>query len=57
MPRGHVAGQRGGRRRVFSAINAKVAWLYGLCIMLGMLAYVMGHTPRGSSGPSLERKT
>jgi hypothetical protein len=56
MPRGHVAGQRGGRRHVPSAIKAKVAWLYGLCIRLGLLAYVTGHTPRGSSGPLPERK-
>jgi hypothetical protein len=56
MPRGHVARQRGGRRRVLSAINAKVVWLYGPCIRLGLLAYVTGHTPRGSSGPSLERE-
>jgi hypothetical protein len=56
MPRGQVAGQRGGRRRVPSAIKAKVAWLYGLCIRFDLLAYVTGHTPRGSSGPSLERK-
>jgi hypothetical protein len=56
MLRGHVAGQHGGRRRVLSAINAKVAWLHGLCIRLGLLAYVTGHTPRDSSGPSPERK-
>jgi hypothetical protein len=56
MPRGHVALLRGGKRRVLSAIIAKVAWLYGPCIRLDLLAYVMGHTPRGSSGPSPERE-
>jgi hypothetical protein len=56
MPRGHVAHQHGGRRCVLSAINAKAAWLYGPCIRLGLLAYVTGHMPRGSSGPSPERE-
>jgi hypothetical protein len=50
MLRGHIARQRGGRRRVLSAINAKAAWLYGPCVRLGPLAYVTGHKPRDSSG-------
>jgi hypothetical protein len=56
MPRGHVARQYGGRWRVLSAINAKAAWLYGPCFGLDLLAYVTGHTLRGSSGPSPERE-
>jgi hypothetical protein len=55
MLRGHVARQRGGRRRVLSAINARVARLYGPYVRLGPLAYVTGHKPRGSSGSPPER--
>jgi hypothetical protein len=50
MPRGHIARQHGGRRRVLSAINAEAARLYGPYTRLGPLAYVTGHKPRGSSG-------
>jgi hypothetical protein len=46
---GRVARQRGGRRRVLSAINAEAAWLYGPYVRLGPLAYVTGHKPRDSS--------
>jgi hypothetical protein len=56
MLRGHVARQRGGRRRVLSAINAEEARLYGPYVRLGPLAYVAGHKPRGSSGFPFERE-
>jgi hypothetical protein len=49
MLRGHVARQRGGRRRVLSAINAEAARRYGPCVRPSPLAYVMGHKPRDSS--------
>jgi hypothetical protein len=55
MLRGHVARQRGGRRRVLSAINAEAAQLYGPYVRLGPLAYVTGHKPRGSSGSPPKR--
>jgi hypothetical protein len=50
MLRGHVARQRGGRQCILSAKNAEAARLYGPYVMLGPLAYVTGHKPRGSSG-------
>jgi hypothetical protein len=50
MLRGHVARQRGGRRRVLSTINAEASRLYGPYVRLGPLAYVTGHKTRGSSG-------
>jgi hypothetical protein len=58
MLRGRVARQRGGRRHVLSAINAKIARLYGPYVRLGPLAYVTSHKPRGSSGflPDRERR-
>jgi hypothetical protein len=56
MLRGHVARQRGGRRRVLSAINAEAARLYGPYVRFGLLACVMGHKPRGSSGSPPERE-
>jgi hypothetical protein len=56
MLRGHVACQRGGRRRVLSAINAVAARLDGPYVRLGPLAYVAGHKPRGSSGFPPERE-
>jgi hypothetical protein len=55
MLRGRVARQRGGRRRVLSAINAKTAQLYGPYVRLGPLAYVTGHKPRGRGGSPHER--
>jgi hypothetical protein len=55
MLRGHVARQRGGRRRILSAINAETAHLYGPYVRLGPLAYVTGLNPRGSSGSPPER--
>jgi hypothetical protein len=55
MLRGHVSRQRGGRRRVLSAINARVALLYEPYVRLGPLAYVMGHKPRGNIGSPPER--
>jgi hypothetical protein len=55
MLRGHVARQRGGGRRVLSAINAEAARLYGPYVRLGSLAYVTGHKPRGSSGSPPEQ--
>jgi hypothetical protein len=42
MPRGRVARQRGGRRRVLSAINVETAQPYGPYARLGPLAYVTG---------------
>jgi hypothetical protein len=50
MSRGLVACQRGGRRRVLSAINAEVERLHGLYVRLSPLAYVTGLKPNGSSG-------
>jgi hypothetical protein len=55
MLRGHVARQRGGRRRVLSAINAEAARHYGPYVRPSPLAYVTGHGPRGSSGSLPER--
>jgi hypothetical protein len=56
MLRGHVARQRGGRRRVLSAINAVAVRLYGPYVRLSPLVYVMGYKPRGSSGSPLGRE-
>jgi hypothetical protein len=56
MLRGHVARQRGGRKCVLSAINAEAAQLYWSYVRLGLLAYVTGHKPRGSSGFPPERE-
>jgi hypothetical protein len=50
MLRGRVARQRGGRRRVLSAINAKAAQPYGPYVRLDPLAFVTGHKPRGRGG-------
>jgi hypothetical protein len=55
MLRGCVARQRGGRRRVLSAINAKTAQSYGPYVRLGPLAYVTSYKPRGRSGSPPER--
>jgi hypothetical protein len=55
MLRGHIARQRGGTRRVLSAINAEAAWLYGPRVRPSLLAYVTGHKPRGSSWSPPER--
>jgi hypothetical protein len=55
MPRGRIACQRGGRRRVLSAINAKTAQPHGPYARLGPLAYVTGHKARGRSGFLPER--
>jgi hypothetical protein len=55
MLRGRVVRQRGGRRRVLSAINAKTAQLYGPYVRLGPLAYVTSHKPRGRGGFPPER--
>jgi hypothetical protein len=55
MLRGHVARQRGGRRRVLFAINAEVARLYGPYVRLSPLAYVTSLKPHGSSGSPPER--
>jgi hypothetical protein len=55
MLRGHVARQRGGRRRILSAINAETPRLYGPYVRLGPLAYVTGLNSRGSSGSPPER--
>jgi hypothetical protein len=55
MLRGHVARQRGGRRRVLSVINAEAARCYGSRVRPSPLAYVMGHKPRDSSGLLPER--
>jgi hypothetical protein len=49
MLRGHVARQRGGKRRVLSAINAETVRRYGPCVRPSPLAYVTGHKPRDSS--------
>jgi hypothetical protein len=57
MLRGHIARQRGGRRRVLSAMNADVAWRYRPRARPNPLAYVTGHKPRGSSGFLPERGT
>jgi hypothetical protein len=56
MSRGLVACQRGGRRRVLSAINAEVERLYGPYVRLGSLAYVTGFKPSGSSGTPPEQE-
>jgi hypothetical protein len=56
MLRGHIARQRGGRRRVLSAINVEATRLYGPYVRLGPLAYVTGHKPHGSSGSLPERE-
>jgi hypothetical protein len=56
MLRGHIARQRGDRRRVLSAINEEAVRLYGPYVRLGSLAYVMGHKPRGSSESPPERE-
>jgi hypothetical protein len=50
MLRGRVARQRGGRRRVLSVINAKIAQPYGPYVRLGPLAYVTSLKPRGRGG-------
>jgi hypothetical protein len=55
MLRGRVAHQRGGRRRVLFAINAKAAQLYGPYVRLGLLAYVTSHKSRGRGGSPPER--
>jgi hypothetical protein len=55
MLRGHVTRQRGGRRRVLSAINAEAARRYGPRVRSNPLAYVTSHKPRGSSGFLPER--
>jgi hypothetical protein len=55
MLRGHVARQRGGRRRVLSAINAEAARRYGPYVRPSPLAYVTGQGPHGSSGSLPER--
>jgi hypothetical protein len=55
MPRGRVACQRGGRWRVLSTINAKTAQPHGPYVRLSLLAYVMGHKPRGRGGFLPER--
>jgi hypothetical protein len=55
MLRGCVARQRGGRRRVLSAINATNAQSYGPCVRLSPLAYVTGHKSRGRGGSPPER--
>jgi hypothetical protein len=55
MLRGHVVCQRGGRRRVFSTINAEAARRYGPRVRPSPLAYVTGHKPRGSNGFLPER--
>jgi hypothetical protein len=56
MLRGHVARQRGGRRRVLSTINVEATRLYGPYVRLGPLAYVTGHKPHDSSGSLPERE-
>jgi hypothetical protein len=55
MLRGRVARQRGGRRRVPSAINAKAAQPYGPYVRLGLLTYVTGHKPCARGGFPSER--
>jgi hypothetical protein len=50
MSRGLVACQRGGRRRVPSAINAEIERLHGPYVRLGPLAYITGLKPSSSSG-------
>jgi hypothetical protein len=52
---GRVACWRGGRRRVLSAINAEAARLGRLYARFGLLVYVLGHKPRGSSGRSKDK--
>jgi hypothetical protein len=55
MLRGRVACQRGGRRRVLTAINAKTAQPHGPFVRLSPLAYVTGHKPRSRGGFLPER--
>jgi hypothetical protein len=55
MPRGHIVRWLGGRRRVLSAINTETARLQWPDVRLRLLAYVMCHKPRGSSGSLPER--
>jgi hypothetical protein len=55
MLRGRVACQRGGRRHVLSAINAKTTQPHEPFVRLGLLAYVTGHKPRGCGGFLPER--
>jgi hypothetical protein len=55
MLRGRVTRQRGGRRRVLSAINAKAAQPYGPYVRLDPLAYVTSHKSRGRGGSPPER--
>jgi hypothetical protein len=55
MPSGHVARQRGGKRRVLSAINAEAARRHGPYVRHSPLAYITGHKPRGSNGSLPER--
>jgi hypothetical protein len=55
MLRGHIARQRGGRRHVLSAINVEAARCHGPRVRPSLLAYVMGHKPRDSSGSLPER--
>jgi hypothetical protein len=55
MLRGCVARQRGGRRRVLSTINAKIAQPHGPYVRLGPLAYVTGHKPCARGGFPPER--
>jgi hypothetical protein len=55
MMRGRVARQRGSRRRVLSAINAKTVQPYGPYVRLGPLAYVTSHKPRGRDGSPPKR--
>jgi hypothetical protein len=56
MPRGLVACQCSGRRRVPSAINAEVERLHGPYVRLGPLAHVTGLRPSGSSGAPSEQE-
>jgi hypothetical protein len=55
MLRGRVAYQRGDRRRVLSAINARTAQPHGPFVRFVPLAYVTGHKPRGRGGFLPER--
>jgi hypothetical protein len=56
MLRGRVIHQRGGRRHVLSAINAKAAQLYGPYIRLSPLAYVISHAAATGFRLSGERR-
>jgi hypothetical protein len=51
-----VACQRGGRRRVLSAINAKTIQPHGPYVRLDPLAYVTSHKPHGRGGFLPERR-